>query len=104
MGATASETGAFRKIRGNGAVALVPGWGHQRGAFDLVEPLLVREGPLKGHWGILSSSRAHCFSWLEKYGGSGDPLQLAGEMARAIAAFRKAECLAYQAADYPYPF
>ena len=104
MGSTVKMDESFRKIRGNGAVALVPGFGHQGGVFDKIEPLLVREGPLTGHWGILASSRAHNFPWMEKYGGAGSPRNLEAEMARAIDAFRNAEREAYVKAGAGYPF
>ncbi len=104
MGSTVKMSHSFRRIRGNGAIALVPGFGHQGGAFDKIEPLLVREGPLTGHWGILASSRAHNFPWMKKYGGNGDPANLEAEVERAIDTFRMAEREAYAAAGADYPF
>lgn len=104
MGSTLEMDDSFRKIRGNGAIALVPGFGHQGGNFHNIESLLVRDGPLEGHWGILSSSRGHNYPWMKDYGGSGDPATLEGEMARTIGAFRKSEREAYAAAKADFPF
>ena len=104
MGATEKMSQSFRLIRGNGAIALVPGWGHQEGNFENIEPLLVREGPLAGHWGILASSRAMNYPWTKKYGGSGDPKNLEVDLRQAVAAFRVKEQVAYARAGANYPF
>jgi orotidine 5'-phosphate decarboxylase subfamily 2 len=103
MGSTVRMSDSFRKIRPNG-IALVPGFGAQGGRFENVMPLLVNEGPLKGHIGILSSSRDHNFPWMKRAGGSGDPSQLEPEMQRAIDGFRVAEKRAYEGAGAEYPF
>lgn len=103
MGSTVPFDGAFRRLRPNG-IGLVPGWGHQGGGFKNVKTFFVREGPLAGHLGILSSSRAHNYSWMKKYGGAGDPRQLGGEISRAIDRFRKMERDAYRSAGVTYPF
>lgn len=104
MGSTVRMSQSFRRIRGNGAIALIPGFGHQGGNFTNIEPLLVREGPLEGHWGILASARAHNFPWMKQYGGSGNPHDLEREMERAINGFRVAERQAYADARVGYPF
>jgi hypothetical protein len=103
MGATVKMLDSFRKIR-PGAIALVPGFGAQGGGFAHIEPLLMREGPLAGHWGILSSSREHNYPWMKKYGGSGNPKDLKVEMERVITKFRNDEKQAYAAARIDYPF
>jgi len=106
MGSTVEMSQSFRKIRGNGAIALIPGFGHQGGNFRNIQRLLVREGPLEGHWGILASARAHNFPWMTQYGGRGNPQYLEAEMERAIRGFRVAEREAYQegGAGVEYPF
>jgi orotidine 5'-phosphate decarboxylase subfamily 2 len=107
MGSTVKMLGSFRKLR-PGGIALGPGFGEQsRGGsnpFVNIMPLHVNEGPLAGHIGILASSRAHNFPWMKKYGGSDDPQQLRGEMARMIDQFRADEKAAYAKAGYDYPF
>lgn len=103
MGSTVKMESAFRELR-PGGIALVPGFGAQEGQFANVMPLVATAGVLEGHLGILSSSRAHNYPWMEKYGGSGDPKQLKSDMARAIAAFRKQEKEAYAAYGIAYPF
>jgi len=104
MGSTVKMAESFRKIRDNGAIALVPGFGHQGGAFDKIEPLLVRSGPLAGHWGILSSSRAHNFPWMKKYGGDVKPENLETHVKRSVDSFRHAEYEAYAKLGVHYPF
>lgn len=104
MGSTVEMSQSFRRIRGNGAIALIPGFGHQVGNFKNIEPLLVHEGPLQGHWGILASARAHNVPWMKQYGGSGNPGDLEQEMERAISGFRLAERQAYEDARASYPF
>ncbi len=103
IGATVMMDKTFRKIRPNG-IALIPGFGAQGGEFKNVMPLVVKEGSLAGHLGILSSSRAHNFPWLKKYGGSGSPALVEDEVRRAIDAFRTHEKRSYQEAGYDYPF
>ncbi|MBI2607433.1 MAG: orotidine-5'-phosphate decarboxylase [Candidatus Doudnabacteria bacterium] len=103
MGSTVRMTDSFRMLR-PGGLALVPGFGAQGGKFSNIEPLLVREGVLAGHWGILASSQAHNFPWLPKYGGQGNPFLLRAELTRAIDDFRKAEKQAYAEACVDYPF
>lgn len=104
MGSTVQMTPAFRKLR-PGGIALVPGFGAQGGSFAKVMPLLVKEGPLAGHIGILASSREHNYPWMKRFGGSGDPRTLRGDLGRAIAAFRQLERDAYtEAYDVSYPF
>jgi len=104
MGATVPMDGGFRRIRGNGAIPLIPGFGAQKGPFKNVQSLIVREGPLTGMWGMLSSSRENMFAWLPKYGGKGDPMLLADEVRRSIDNFRKDERDAYAVAGVDYPF
>ena len=104
MGATVEMLPSFRQIRGNGAIALVPGFGAQAGSFDNIVPLLVRERPLAGHWCIASSSRVHNYPWMKKNGGDGDPKHYQNELRRAIASFRQIEREAYQKVGYPFPF
>ncbi|HEY4522350.1 MAG TPA: orotidine-5'-phosphate decarboxylase [Candidatus Paceibacterota bacterium] len=104
MGSTVPMSRNFRKLRGTGAIALVPGFGHQGGNFENVEPLLALDGPLAGHWGILSSSRAHNYPWMKGYGGSGNPQNLESDMRRAIDGFRVAERQAYADARVDWPF
>lgn len=103
VGSTVKLTKAFRSIR-PGGVALVPGFGAQGGKFENVMPLLVTEGALAGHLGILSSSREHNFPWMVKAGGNGKPENLRSEMARAIGEFRNIEKEAYNKAGATYPF
>ena len=103
MGSTVKMQDSFRKIRPYG-IALVPGFGEQGGAFANVMPLLIKDGPLAGHIGILSSSRAHNYPWMKKYGGSGNPKDLESEMARVIDKFRQEEKQAHATADVDYPF
>lgn len=105
MGSTVKFDGAFRKIR-PGGIALVPGFGAQGGQFANVMPLVATEGPLAGHIGILSSSRAHAFPWSKKYGGQGkyDVENVKTEVARAIDQFRADERQAYIDAGLTYPF
>lgn len=103
MGSTVEMLPSFRQLR-SGGIALVPGFGEQGGAFANIMPLRIQEGPLAGHLGILSSSRAHNFPWMKKYGGGGDPAQLGGEMRRMIDQFRADEKAAYAAAGLNYPF
>ncbi len=103
MGSTVRMSDAFRRIRPNG-IALVPGFGAQGGKFENVMPLLVCEGPLKGHIGVLSSSRDHNFPWMKRAGGSGDPARVESEMRRAIGNFRAVEKQAYRSAAVDYPF
>ncbi|MCX6784319.1 MAG: orotidine 5'-phosphate decarboxylase [Candidatus Komeilibacteria bacterium] len=103
MGSTVRMSGSFRAIR-PGGIALVPGFGAQGGKFGNIMPLLITEGELAGHLGILSSSRDHNFPWLPKAGGQGDPMQLKAEMARAIGVFREKEKAAYVEAGADYPF
>ena len=104
MGATVEMDDGFRRIRGNGAIPLIPGFGAQAGAFKNVRSLIVREGPLTGMWGMLSSSRENMFAWETKYGGNGDPMLLKDEVRRSIDNFRKDEREAYAAAGVDYPF
>jgi orotidine-5'-phosphate decarboxylase len=104
MGSTVQMDGGFREIRGNGAIALIPGFGHQGGNFKNIESLLVRDGSLAGHWGILSSSRALMYPWMKEYGGSGDWKNLRTDMHNAVDQFRAAEKKAYEAAGMDYPF
>ena len=104
MGATVRMSKSFRLIRGESAIALVPGLGHQEGNFENIQPLLVREGPLAGHWGILASSRAMDFPWMKKYGGSGDPRNLEVDFRSSLEAFRDKERAAYAEAGVDYPF
>jgi hypothetical protein len=79
-------------------------FGAQGGKFENIMPLLVKNGPLAGHLGILSSSRDHNFPWTRKAGGKGDPNALDSEMDRAISSFRKEEKAAYIAAGAKYPY
>lgn len=103
MGSTVKMDNSFRRIRGQGAIALVPGFGAQGGNFENIMPLAVKEGPLRGHVGVLSSSRDHNYPWMDK-SGKGDPKKLESEMARAISNFRRLEHEAYAKADVDYPF
>lgn len=103
MGSTVEMLPSFRQLRPSG-IALVPGFGDQGGVFTKIMRLHVKEGPLAGHLGILSSSRAHNFPWMKKYGGNDDPQQLKSEMARMIDQFRIDEKAAYVAAGLDYPF
>lgn len=103
IGSTVLMDKAFRRIRPNG-IALIPGFGAQGDEFKNVMPLLIKEGPLTGLLGILSSSRAHNFPWLKKYGGSGDPTLVEDGVRRAVDAFRAHEKRSYQEAGYDYPF
>lgn len=103
MGATTKMSEVFRKLR-PGGIALIPGFGAQGGKFANVERLIATEGPLAGHWGILSSSRGHTFPWMAKFGGCGDARRLHDNMHRAVRTFREAERAAYEAAKVDYPF
>ena len=103
VGSTVMADHAFRALR-PGGIALIPGFGAQGGQFYRVMPLAAKEGPLAGHLGILSSSRAHNYPWMEKYGGAGNPQNLHFEMTRAIQMFRETEKAAYEVAGINYPF
>ena len=103
MGSTVRMLDSFRIIR-PGGIALVPGFGYQDGAFNNIGPLYVKEGPLKGHIGILASSRENDFPWWTKFGGSGDPSTLRLDMARVIDKFRKDERAFYERSGFDYPF
>lgn len=103
MGSTVEMNDRFRRLR-PGGVALAPGFGAQGGSFRNAMPLVQRDGPMKGHLGILASSREHNFPWMEKYGGSGDPLQLESDLRAGIGRFRAAERQAYQEAGIDWPF
>ncbi len=104
IGATSPLSSGFRKIRGNGGIALVPGFGHQKGGFTNVMPLVVKSGTLKGHLGILSSSRASNFPWMTEYKGDGNPKSLESAVRRTVDEFRAAEREAYDGSEVPYPF
>jgi orotidine 5'-phosphate decarboxylase subfamily 2 len=101
MGSTVAMDDSFRIIRPRG-IALVPGFGTQKGTFANIMRLLVTEGPLMGHLGILASSRDHNFPWRCDC-GSGNPKNLKSELATAIESFRKNEKEAYAGTGL-YPF
>ena len=103
VGATRPMNRAFRILRPDG-IALVPGFGAQGGAFDNIMALAQPDGPMRGHLGILSSSRAHLYPWRKEFGGSGDPKTLTADVERAIVKFRVDEKAAYQRADIEFPF
>ncbi|MFH1712074.1 MAG: orotidine 5'-phosphate decarboxylase / HUMPS family protein [Patescibacteria group bacterium] len=103
MGSTNKFDYAFRTLRPSGT-ALIPGFGHQGGPFVNVMPLAIKEGPRAGQIGICSSSQAHMYPWMKKYGGSGDPRNLRAELKRAIAQFKADEHAAYEAAGIKFPF
>lgn len=103
MGSTVLMDEAFNVLRPDGT-ALIPGFGNQGGQFVNIMPLVKRSGPRAGQAGILSSSRAHNFPWEKKYGGVGDPRQVAAEVCRAVDAFRCAERKAYTESELLYPF
>ncbi|MDD5109892.1 MAG: orotidine-5'-phosphate decarboxylase [Patescibacteria group bacterium] len=103
IGATTKMDRAFRLLRPDG-IALVPGFGAQKGQFDNIMTLYMPKGPMAGHLGILSSSRAHNYPWMTVYGGEGEPLRLKAEMERAITQFRADERSAYEASGLAYPF
>jgi len=93
----------FRKLRPTG-LALVPGFGAQGGKFENVMPLVIRDGPHKGHVGLFAASRASNYAWTKEYGGSGDPANMDEDMARAIDKFRRNEKQAYTDAGLYYPY
>lgn len=103
MGSTVKMLPSFRQLR-PGGIALVPGFGGQKGEMANVMPLYVKEGPLCGHIGILSSSRNHNYPWMGKFGGSGKVADLKAEMERVISGFRVSEKVAYETAGLEYPF
>lgn len=103
MGSTVRMLPSFRKIR-PGGIALVPGYGGQKGEEANVISLYVSEGPLRGHIGIKSSSRNHNYPWMTKFGGSGRVEDLDYEMERVITDFRTNEKQAYLDAGLEYPF
>lgn len=103
MGSTVKMLPSFRKIR-PGGIALVPGYGGQKGEETNVIPLYIAEGPLRGHIGIKSSSRNHNYPWMAKFGGSDRGEDLDYEMQRVIVDFRKNEKQAYLDAGLEYPF
>ncbi len=103
MGSTVKMLPSFRQIRPYG-IALVPGYGGQKGEEKNVIPLYIPDGPLRGHIGIKSSSRNHNYPWMTKFGGSGNVEDLDFEMERVIADFRESEKLAYLDAGLDYPF
>ncbi|MDO8560583.1 MAG: orotidine-5'-phosphate decarboxylase [bacterium] len=103
VGATRPMNRAFRILRPDG-IALVPGFGAQGGAFDNIMALAIPDGPMRGHLGILSSSRAHLYPWRKEFGGSGDPKTLRSDVERAIVQFRADEKAAYARASIEFPF
>jgi len=103
MGSTVKMLPSFRQLRPSG-IALIPGYGGQKGEESNVIPLYVSEGPLRGHIGIKSSSRNHNFPWMTKFGGSGRVEDLDHEMERVITEFRANEKQAYLDAGLEYPF
>lgn len=103
MGATVRFDATFRLLRPSGT-ALIPGWGHQGGKWAHVMPLARRDGPQAGQLGICSSSRAHMYAWLPKYGGEGSVRKLREEIRRAVRVFREEERAAYVAARLDWPF
>lgn len=103
MGSTVKMLPSFRLIR-PGGIALIPGFGGQKGEMINVIPLYIFEGRLQGHIGILSSSRSHNYPWQKKYGGSGDANNLDFEMERVIDEFRGSEKKAYADVGLWYPF
>lgn len=110
VGSTVIEDGSFRKLRPTG-IALVPGFGAQGGSFEKAMPLIVNNKSQdedqevdEGQGGIFSSSRGHNFSWMKRYGGSGDPKNFRADTTSAIENFREAEKKAYEAAGIHYPY
>ncbi|TSA45343.1 orotidine-5'-phosphate decarboxylase [bacterium] len=103
MGSTVKMDTTFRKLRPTG-LALVPGFGAQGGKFENVMPLVIRDGPHKGHVGLFAASRASNYAWTKEYGGSGDPANMDEDMARAIDKFRRNEKQAYTDAGLYYPY
>ena len=103
MGSTVKMLPSFRKIR-PGGIALVPGYGGQKGEEKNVIPLYVPEGPLRGHIGVKSSSRNHNYPFMKKFDGSGRVEDLDYEMERVITMFRVSEKQAYKEAGLEYPF
>ncbi len=88
---------------------LVPGFGAQGGKFGHIMLELIRKGKWKGQGAIFSSSRGTMYSWLEKYGGSGDPGNLEPDLVAAVNKFRENEEQAFSApevidAGIVYPF
>lgn len=103
MGSTVKMDDSFRRLRPSG-IPLIPGFGAQSGEFANVMPFARREGPNAGLVGVLASSRAHNFAWMEKYRGSGDPANWQSDLCRAIESFREDEKAAHRAADVPYTY
>lgn len=103
MGSTVKMLPSFRQIRPYG-IALIPGYGGQKGEESNVTPLYIPEGPLRGHIGIKSSSRNHNYPWMTKFGGSGKVEDLDHEMERVITDFRVNEKQAYLDAGLECPF
>lgn len=103
IGSTIKMTDSFRLLRPY-AIPLIPGFGAQGGKFENIMPLVIQDGPLAGHIGILSSSRDHNYAWAKKAGGSGDVKNLRDDTLAAIKRFREAEKQAYETAGAYYPF
>jgi orotidine-5'-phosphate decarboxylase len=103
MGSTVKMADSFRLLRPC-AIPLIPGFGAQGGTFKNIMSLVIEDGPLAGHIGILSSSRDHNYAWMTKAGGSGDPKNLRSDTLAAIQRFREAEKVAYAATGMYYPF
>jgi orotidine 5'-phosphate decarboxylase subfamily 2 len=103
IGSTVVEDGSFRKLR-PGAIALVPGFGAQKGKYGNMMPILAQDGPMAGQGAICSSSRGHNFAFLAENGGDGNPQNIEGNLRAAIEAFRQNEKAAYDEAGIVYPY
>lgn len=103
MGSTVKMLPSFRMLR-PGGIALIPGFEGQKGKMVNIIPLYVFEGALRGHLGVLSSSRGHNYPWQKKFEGSGRVEDLPFEMERMIDKFRKSEKQAYEDAGLWYPY
>lgn len=105
MGATTLMDRAFRRIRQSG-IALIPGFGGQKGNHANVMSLFWEDGPNAGLGGICASSREQDFAWMTEYGGDGnpDPANFPGHVMRSIDNYRVQEHEAFEIAKRDYPF
>ncbi|MFA6254436.1 MAG: orotidine 5'-phosphate decarboxylase / HUMPS family protein [Patescibacteria group bacterium] len=105
VGSTVKEPGAFRLLRPRG-IALVPAFGAQGGKFAYMMPILAHDDDeeMAGQGAICSSSRGHDFAFQPENGGDGNPLNIEGNLVRAIEAFRHSEKAAYEEVHIHYPY